>query len=187
MGGKLTWEWITQFPEFMDRAVPMESSPRIGSHITLFLETQLEAIDLARKSGDVNNAGPLLAMIDALLVLTPDYHDRRTPSSMARQFVERAKSDIPLAVEDKECQLRAILAQDVSRRFDGSLEKAAAAVEARVLVVQALEDITVPPGTALHFAALLGAETLELENNCGHLAVFCEKERVVKAVRSFLD
>lgn len=187
MGGMQTFEWITRFPKFMDRAVPVVGSPRLGSYDVLLWETQLEAIDLARKSGDVDHAAALVGMIFALALQTPDYHARRTPSSRAPEFVESAKRGSSQTIEDRESQLRAMLAHDVSRQFDGSMERAAAVVEARVLNVIGLEDHVVTPAPALHFAALLGAESLELENNCGHLAFFCDQERFVMAVRSFLN
>jgi homoserine O-acetyltransferase len=186
MGGMQTFEWITRFPKFMDRAVPIVGSPRLGSYDVLLWETQIEAIDLARKSGDVDQAAELVGMIHALALQTPDYHARRTPSSRAPKFVEAAKRASSQRVEDRESQLRAMLAHDVSRRFDGSMERAAAVVEARVLNVVGLEDHMVTPAPALHFAALLGAESLELENNCGHLAFRCDQESFVKAVRTFL-
>jgi homoserine O-acetyltransferase len=126
-------------------------------------------------------------MISALALQTPDFHARMTPSSRAPEFVESAKRAGSQTIEDRESQLRAMLAHDVSRRFDGSMEKAAAVVEARVLNIVGLEDHMVTPAPALHFASLLGAESLELDSNCGHLSFRCDQERIVNAVRSFLN
>jgi homoserine acetyltransferase len=50
-----------------------------------------------------------------------------------------------------------------------------------------LRDHMVTPGSALDFAKRLRAPTLEIDSNCGHLSVFCEKERLREAVREFLD
>ncbi len=44
----------------------------------------------------------------------------------------------------------------------------------------------VNPKPALDFAPLIGAETLVLESDCGHLAPGCESGRVNAAVRDFL-
>ena len=187
MGGMQTFEWITQFPKFMDRAIPIVGSPQLGSYDVLLWETQLEAIGLARKSGDVDNAIPLVGMISALALQTPEYHARRTPRSRAAEFVASTKGGNSQTIEDRESQLRAMLAHDVTRHFDGSMERAAAVVEARVLNVIGLQDHMVTPASALHFAALLGAETLEFDTNCGHMAPFCEQERLINAVRSFLN
>jgi homoserine O-acetyltransferase len=79
-----------------------------------------------------------------------------------------------------------MMALDVSREFGGSLERAARAVEAKLLVVVAKFDHVVTPGPATEFASLLGAKLLTLESDCGHLATVCEARRLNDAVADFL-
>ena len=86
---------------------------------------------------------------------------------------------------DREAQLRAMLAHDVSRRVDGSMEKASV-VKARVVNVVGLADHMVTPQPAIHFAALLGAESIELTSDCGHLVTGCELDQFEKIIGSFL-
>ena len=66
------------------------------------------------------------------------------------------------------------------------MERAAAAVKAKVLVVASRTDHMVTPGPALEFAHLLQAEVLELQDNCGHLAPGCELAKVGPAIATFL-
>ena len=87
---------------------------------------------------------------------------------------------------DKIRQVQAMLALDVSRDFGGSMQRAAQAVKAKVLVVVAKFDHVVTPGPASEFATLLGTELLNLEGDCGHLATACESQRLNKAVADFL-
>jgi len=87
---------------------------------------------------------------------------------------------------DRQAQLRAMLAHDVSRRFDGSLEKAASVVRARVVNVVGLADHMVTPEPAIQFAALLGAESIEMTSDCGHLITECELEQFNEIIGSFL-
>ena len=61
------------------------------------------------------------------------------------------------------------MAHDVSATFGGSMDRAAAAVKAKVLVVVSRTDHMVTPGPALDFATLLHSEVLELQDNCGHM------------------
>ena len=68
----------------------------------------------------------------------------------------------------------------------GSLEDAAKKVKARVLVVVAAQDHMVNPKPALDFAPLIGAKTLVLESDCGHLAPGCEMSKMAPSVRAFL-
>ena len=44
----------------------------------------------------------------------------------------------------------------------------------------------VTPQPALEFARRIGAETLELGNDCGHLAVGCDRDRSNETIREFL-
>jgi len=85
-------------------------------------------------------------------------------------------------------QLQAIIAHDISgERFGGLMERAAAAVRARTLIVVAEEDHMVNPGPALKFAQLLHAPTVVLPGECGHLAILCQKDMLYSAVSRFLD
>jgi homoserine O-acetyltransferase len=83
-------------------------------------------------------------------------------------------------------QLQAMLAQDVSKPFGGSMEKAASVVRARVLVVPSLQDHIVNPRPALDFAKLIHARVFELTSNCGHGAPGCESKRLDPVVNAFL-
>lgn len=187
MGGMQTFEWITAYPDFVERAMPIVGSPRLASYDILLWEAQVAAIELARQAGDVERASALTGMISALALRTPRYHARRTPRSNSAQFIQTAKQTTSQVMLDREAQLRAMLAHDVSRRFDGSLEKAASVVKARVVNVVSLEDHMVTPEPAIHFAALLGAESIELASDCGHLATGCELDQVEETIGSFLQ
>lgn len=77
------------------------------------------------------------------------------------------------------------MALDISAPFGGAMEKAAAAVKAKVLVIVARRDHTVTPGPATEFAHLMHAELLELDDD-GHQYGGCEDERVRTTVNEFL-
>ena len=83
-------------------------------------------------------------------------------------------------------QAQAMMAHDVSAPLGGSMDRAAAAVKAQVLVIVSISDHMVTPGPALDFAKLLHAEVLELHDNCGHLAPGCELATIGPAVAGFL-
>ena len=187
MGGMQTFEWITAYPDFVERAMPIVGSPRLASYDILSWEAQVEAIELARQVGDVERAAALTGMISALALQTPRHHARRTPRSHSAQFLQMSKQTGSQGMADREVQLRAMLAHDVSMRFDGSMEKAASVVTARVVNVVAIEDHMVTPAPAIHFAALLGAESIELASDCGHLVTGCEVEQFEEIIGSFLQ
>jgi homoserine acetyltransferase len=98
---------------------------------------------------------------------------------------EKARQPGPDA-NDHIRQMEAMMALDVSDSFAGSMEKAAVAVRAKVLVVVGAYDHVVTPEPAKNFAKLLGAELLEIPSDCGHQTPSCEAEKVGAAVSRFL-
>ncbi len=187
MGGMQTFEWMVAHPGFMKKAVPIVGSPRLGTYDLLLWRTELEAIELARQSGDIENAAPVVGMVSALALETPEYHARTTPRDSLGKLLEDAKAGAMESMYDQRAQLQAMLGHDVSRSFGGSMAKAAGVVSADVLNVVGLTDHMVTPGPALEFAELLGQGSLALENDCGHVLSLCDGERVEKAIRAFLE
>ncbi|WP_066967326.1 alpha/beta fold hydrolase [Microbulbifer sp. Q7] len=186
MGGMQAFEWITQFPAFMDKAISLVGSPRLDTYDRLLWQTQLEAMALAEKSGDIQHAKAVVSMIDALALYTPEYHARRTPVSQAEEFIRTTQTSDKRDMRDKAAQLRAMLSHDISRNFDGSMAKAAAAVKAQVLNIVDQQDHMVTPRPAIRFSEQLGSETLELSTYCGHISSACAGGDINRAIRKFL-
>jgi homoserine O-acetyltransferase len=122
----------------------------------------------------------------ALLLTTPAEFNRRMTREKVFEELERAKRTRGFDANDKIRQDQAMMALDVSAAFGGSMERAAAAVRARVLVVAATQDHVVTPGPSLEFARLVGAQVVTLEGDCGHLAPGCESQKLNPAVADFL-
>lgn len=184
MGGMQTFEWMTAYPDMMEKAVPIVGSPRLGSYDVLLWSTELEAIDLARKTGDASNAQRLVDLISTLALQTPGFHSRETDRGEAAAIVKGAGSTMNIL--DRAAQLEAMLGHDVAISYGGSMERATGAVKAEVLNVVGLTDHMVTPEPALAFAELIGAGSLALENDCGHLVFNCDGPRIATAVREFL-
>ena len=191
MGGMQTFEWMVTFPGFMDLAIPIAGSPRLAAYDLLVWRAQLDAImhDAAWKDGDYaeNPARVIGAAFSALLLTTPQHYNEQTTRAQAAEELEKAARTPAFDANDKIRQMQAMLAMDVSRDLQGSLDRAAAAVQAKTFVIVAKADHVVTPGPALEFARLLGAKTLVLEGDCGHLASSCEAAVVNQAVGEFLS
>jgi homoserine O-acetyltransferase len=78
-----------------------------------------------------------------------------------------------------------MMSLNVAAPFSDSLEKAAAQVKAKVLVIVGKEDHTVTPGPAIAFAHAMGAQLLVIDDGCGHQ--YCDYAGVGKAVAEFLE
>ena len=68
----------------------------------------------------------------------------------------------------------------------GAMSEAARRLRSEMLVIVSGTDHVVTPGPALEFAELAGAETLVLDNDCGHLAPLCASAETGSAIYAFL-
>ena len=84
-------------------------------------------------------------------------------------------------------QLKAMMSQDISKNYNGSIKEAAEKVKTELLIIVSSTDLIVNPNPALEFADLIDAESYIFENNCGHLAPGCEMEKFKDLVADFLD
>lgn len=192
MGGMQTFQWMVSYPDFMEKAITIVGSPRLAPYDLLHWQTQIDAImnDPAWMRGNytANPARVAEYEFGAILLTTPEDYNKRMTRQKVFEELAKAKSANGSDANNKIRQSQAMMALDVAEKFGGSLERAAAAVKARVFVILAKFDHTVTPGPAREFARLLpGSKMLELESDCGHLAPSCESQRVNEAVADFLD
>jgi homoserine O-acetyltransferase len=191
MGGMQAFEWMVAYPDFMDKAVPIVGSPRLAPYDLLHWQAHIDAImnDRGWNNGDytTNPAREAEYEFGAILLTTPEEVNRRMTRRQVFEEIEKAKKAPTADVNNKIRQVQAMMALDVSGRFNGSLERAAAAVKAKALVIVAKRDHVVTPGPALEFARLLGAKAIELESDCGHGASWCEGKAISAALAAFLE
>lgn len=191
MGGMQTFQWMVSYPSFMDKAIPIVGSPRLAAYDLVLWQAQIDAImnDKAWNNGDYSESPARVsnAEFGALVLTTPQHYNAETTREKALRSLSAAKSDPAYDANNHIRQDQAMMALDVSDAFGGSMEKAAASVKAKVLVMVSLQDHTVTPGPAMEFAKLIRAELLTLNNECGHELTNCENDRVVSAVSDFLQ
>jgi homoserine O-acetyltransferase len=191
MGGMQTFEWMVNYPDFMDVAIPIVGSPRLTGYDLLLWHTEESALktDPAWHEGHYRKSPPLGAVqaIHQMNLTTPaNYARTHPPEKFAADYAAYFSQGVfPFDANDWLAQLEAMIHHDVAH--GGSLEAAAKRVRAKVLVVAAAQDHMVNPKPALDFAAQLGAKTLVLDSDCGHLSNNCKAEIMNPAVRAFLD
>ena len=190
MGGMQVFQWLVTYPNFMEKAIPIVGTPRPAPYDVLLWQAQIEALmrDRDWRGGNysVNPARMVDFAFGELLLTTPADYNRRKTREQVLADLAKAQNAKRFDANDKIRQVQAMLDLDVSREFGGSLERAARAVKAKVLVVVARYDHVVTPGPATEFATLLGAKLLDLDGDCGHLATACESRRLNEAVAKFL-
>jgi len=190
MGGMQTFQWMVSFPDFMDKAIPIVGSPQLAPYDLILWQAQVDAImnDHGWNNGNYsrNPARAADAEFGALLLTTPDNYNKHITRRQVFEELEKEKKQPGFDSNNKIRQAQAMMTLDVTKEFAGSMERAAASVKARVLVIVAKLDHVVTPGPALQFAKLLHSQLLVLESDCGHMAPGCESQKVNQAVADFL-
>jgi homoserine O-acetyltransferase/O-succinyltransferase len=191
MGGMQTFQWMVSYPDFMDKAIPIVGSPRLAPFDLMLWQAENDAImgDPAWKNGDYREqpALTLLAAFHGLAIETPDKFNQDTTREKLPEWIAETRKQIAeFDANNHIRQAQAMMGHDVFATTGGSMDRAAAAVKAKVLVVASTTDHMVTPGPALEFAKLLHAEVLELSGNCGHRAPGCETEKVGATIAAFL-
>jgi homoserine O-acetyltransferase len=190
MGGMQTFEWMVNYPDMIDIAIPIVGSTKLTGYDLLLWITEENVLkaDPAWKGGNYSAKPPMgqVAAIHAMNLFSPAKYARDVPPE---KFAETeagyaTKGILPFDANDWLAQLEAMIHHDVAH--GGSLDDAAKKVKAKVLVIVGSQDHMVNPKPALDFAALIGAKTLILESDCGHVSPGCEPDKTNSAVRSFL-
>jgi len=193
MGGMQTFQWVTAYPDFMNKGVPIVGSPRLAPYDVLHWTAQIDAIthNPAWQGGEYKDEPAALADYEfsSLLLTTPEHFNNTTTRQELFEGLEKARAAKSWGYDanNKIRQAEAMMSLDVTAAFGGKMEEAAKAVKARLLVIVGKQDHVVTPGPAMEFAKLTGAKLLVLEGDCGHLSNSCESEKMVKAVSGFLQ
>jgi len=190
MGSMQVLEWAVAFPDFMNKIVAYVATPKMTSYDLLWMNTQLDIIESGKMHGmSEKEIKKLSDMMTAVIARTPAYVVENT---MVEKFPEYLSSfdkepSTVFTIDDYEIQLKAMMKHDISLDFNGSMEKAAKAIKAKLFIIVSKTDMMVNPTEALKLADLIKARKLILQNNCGHLAVSCELERCKKEIADFLE
>ena len=194
MGGMQTFQWMVEYPGFMDKAIPIVGSPRLAPYDLVHWQAQLDAIEDNKDwhGGDYtkNPARDAEYEFGSILLKTPEeFNKTHTRDEVMKELAKSKDSTEGSDANNKIRQVEAMMALNVAAApFGDSLEKAATAVKAQVLVIVGKEDHTVTPGPAIEFAQATGSHVtskwLVLLDGCGHQ--YCDYATVGKAVAEFL-
>jgi homoserine O-acetyltransferase len=190
MGGMQTFQWMVSYADFTDKAIPIVGAPRLSPYSLVHSQAQIDAIenDPGWHSGDYdrNPARGAEYEFGALLLKTPAEFNRTHSREQVIAEIAQAKGSTGgQDAINKISQSQAMMALDVSKHYGGSMERAAAVVKAKVLVIVAKEDHAATPEPAIEFAHLLHADLVVIDDGCGHQ--YCDYAGVAKAVAGFLE
>jgi homoserine O-acetyltransferase len=182
MGGMQTFQWVSAYPNFMDKAVPVVGSPRLAPYDIVHWQMQIDAIknDRLWQNGNYqkNPATAFEYEIGAIILTTPEYFNEHTTREQALAEITKSRDHYsgPDA-NNKIRQMEAMMSLDAAN---------VSAVKAKMLIIVSKSDHTVTPGPALEYAKKLGAMPFILDNNCGHSNHLCPDNGMGQAILKFL-
>ena len=190
MGGMQTFQWMVEYPTFMDKAIPIVGSPRLAPYDLVHWQGQIDAIEDNKdwNGGDYtkNPARDVEYEFGSILLKTPqEFNKTHTRDQVLKELARSKTSTEGSDANNKIRQVEAIMSLNVAEPYGDSLEKAAAQVKAKVLVIVGKEDHTVTPGPAIELAHLLHSDLKIVDDECGHQ--YCDNAGVEKAVAEFLQ
>jgi homoserine O-acetyltransferase len=191
MGGMQTFEWMVDYPGFMDEAIPIVGSPRLTGYDLLLWHTEEDALrsDPAWQNGHYAQRPPMggVEAVHIMNLATPANYARvHPPEKFAADYAAYyTKGILPFDANDWLSQLEAMIHHDVAH--SGSMDDAESRVKARVLVVVAAQDHMVNPLPAEDFAKAIGAKVFVLDSDYGHISFAYETDKLGPVVRAFLD
>src|SRR6185295_14993848 len=131
MGGMQVFQWMSAYPAFMNRGVSIVGSPQAQPDDRERWERGIETLRTRSASA-------------------------RVRAALMRAAPIAAVSELRIRPLDYTRQTQAMISFDIARRFDGSFERAAAALRADLLMVSTWQDREVNPKPAFDLARLAG-------------------------------
>lgn len=191
MGGLQALQWAVSYPDFMDKVVAIEATPKLSTYDLLWMHTYIDAVksDTAYHNGNytVNSASPLAVHLAQLLLTTPAIMNNTVPVDSFSTWLASLEKPSPFTVDCNNFlwQTNAVMRHDITTRAEGSLENAAKMIKAKMLIIANKQDHIINQTLSIKFAKLVNAELVVMDNDLGHL-VFNENS-VVEATRKFLS
>ena len=190
MGGMQTYQWIASYPDFMDKAVPIQGTPKQTSFDLIQWQTHKNLIGALQAHGaGEQEIGALISDVSLLTLFTPDYFVETLPPEKVPEYMQQMRAGREsFHADDYVAQLDAMIGQNVLGAGKEGVEAYADRADADVLIVGVTSDHMVNPGPGVALAPKMGAESLEVKDICGHVGTYCEaaEEQIGARVAAFL-
>ncbi|PKG44188.1 alpha/beta hydrolase [Psychroflexus sp. MES1-P1E] len=185
MGGMQAFEWLVTYPDFMDKVVPIVGTPKQTSYDLMAWQTAADIIIAAdEQEGDMKEALRLAHNIELMHLASPNYIVNKFPADSATIALKEGATS--LDPYDYLGGVKAMISQDIYKSSKQNIDTISAIIKADLLVIVAAQDHVVHPSSASQLAKKLAAPLVTLMGDCGHIAFFCESEKVKTAVTEFL-
>ena len=190
MGGMQAFEWAVRYPGFLRRAVAAIGSPQLPAFDIAVWTTRNRLLALYRECECKEALEAMAGFGMTFLVptmLEQEIGRRDAVSTIAARGEAQLESISIGQTWNQQRQAEAMISHDIGRDFDGDLRQAAERIESEFLIIIGADDRIVTPQPARDFAALIDAQLIELDEDCGHGDPRCAPDEFASLVRGFLS
>jgi homoserine O-acetyltransferase len=189
MGSMQALQLAVSYPEFVEKVIAYVPTPWSSSYDMLLWSTREQLITSAHQCGmSEREIFKSINMLTQLVARTPDWYVENNPREKFPEILKSFDKDAPTYWNsyDYLYQLRAMISHDISRGFS-SKEELKNHIKAEIFLIISRQDHILHPSSSLEFARIMNCKTLILDDNCGHLSVNCNLDKVREEIKSFLD
>lgn len=189
MGSMQALQLAVSYPDFVERVVAYVPTPWSSSYDMLLWSTREQLIRTAHECGmSEKEIFKTINMLTQLVARTPDWYVKNNPREKFDEILKSFDKDAPTYWNsyDYLYQLKAMISHDISKGFN-SKEDLKRHIKAKLFLVIAKKDHILHPSSSLEFAKIMNCRTLILDDDCGHLSVNCNLDRVREEIKSFLN
>jgi len=189
MGGMQTMEWIVAYPGFADKAIPIVGTPQQSAYDQMLWKTEASILLSAEKNMASQDAAMrMVSNVHLLNLYTPAFwfHAIKAAKTDSVMQAHQEESSRIMRPDDWLCQLNAMIAHDIYKSCGKGVEAIKEVIKAKVLVIVSKSDHMVNPGSSVEFSNAIAATLLQVDNDCGHIGIFCDQALVKDKITGFL-
>jgi homoserine acetyltransferase/lysophospholipase L1-like esterase len=172
MGGFQAFQWAVSHPGFMSHIIPIVATPQPSSYdlVEWTIMRRIIETDTAFHNGRYT-VNPVIAtgtMYTQLNSTTPPNIIKTLPRAGVEGYMRYTQTAKVNDWNDTWYQLKALIAHDIAKTYNGSLAEAAKQVKAKMTIIVEKQDHLCNPQPATEFSKLLPARLIVLNGESGH-------------------
>jgi homoserine O-acetyltransferase/O-succinyltransferase len=189
-GGLQALQWAVSYPGFMDKVVAIEATPKLSAYDLLWMQTYTEAVksDTAYHNGNysVNPTTPLALHVMQLLLTSPSNVNNTVSVDGFSAWLHALEQPNPFSVDCNNIlwQTKAVMQHDITSTTEGSIEKTAKIIKAKMLIIANKQDRIINQALSIKFAEMVNAELIVMDDDSGHLTIGNKTQ--IEATKKFL-
>jgi len=173
MGAIQSYQWAVSYPSFMDKVICIAGTPKISSSDKFWVKLAIDAIqtNVGYKNGNYKGKIniPMAMQISQLVYSTPENISTKIKPEDFESWYQKVGEYALADWNDFVRQLQCGYTHDISEYTNGSMEEAAKAIKAKMLVVVNKQDHCVNYLIPKKFAEMTKeAKYIELDASYGH-------------------